>query len=134
MDRETAQDWLDRYVGAWTSYDPRDISGLFSDDVVYRYHPYDEPIVGRAAVVASWLGDDASGTASTRDAPGTYQAEYAPVAVDGDTVVATGTTRYREVPGGPVVRVYENCFVMRFDGAGRCREFTEYYLRRPAAG
>src|SRR4051794_29057415 len=134
MERETAQDWLHRYIAAWTSYDPDDISGLFSEDVVYRYHPYDQPIVGRAAVVASWLGADASGTASTRDAPGTYQAEYAPIAVDGDTVVATGTTRYHDVPGGRVVGVYENCFVLRFDGAGRCREFTEYYLRRPDAG
>ncbi len=60
-----------------------------------------------------------------------YEAEYSPVAVDGDTVVATGTSQYRDVPGGPVVRAYENCFVMRFDGKGRCREFTEYYIRRP---
>ena len=75
--------------------------------------------------------ESASGDASTRDAPGTYEAEYSPVAVDGDTVVATGTSRYRERPGGPVVRTYENCFVMRFDGEGRCREFTEYFLRRP---
>jgi ketosteroid isomerase-like protein len=131
MDQETAQEWLDRYVAAWMSYDRDDISGLFSDDVAYRYHPYDEPIVGRDAVVASWLGEPASSDASTRDAPGTYEAEYSPVAVDGDTVVATGTSRYRERPGGPIVRTYENCFVMRFDGEGRCREFTEYYLRRP---
>jgi hypothetical protein len=131
MDRETAQAWLDRYVDAWISYEPNDISGLFSEDVAYRYHPYDEPIVGREAVVASWLGESASNDASTRDAPGTYEADYSPVAVDGDTVVATGTSRYREVPGGPVVRTYDNCFVMRFDGEGRCREFTEYYLRRP---
>ena len=27
--------------------------------------------------------------------------------------------------------VYGNCFVMRFDAAGRCREFTEWYVRRP---
>lgn len=131
MDRETAQDWLDRYVAAWMSYDPDDISGLFSEDVAYRYHPYDEPIVGRDAVVASWLGATTSADASTRDVPGTYQAEYAPIAVDGDTVVATGSSRYRDEPDGPVVRTYDNCFIMRFDGDGRCREFTEYYLRRP---
>lgn len=131
MDQQAAQHWLDRYVAAWMSYDPDDITGLFSQHVAYRYHPYDEPIVGRAAVVASWLGEGASGDQSTRDAPGTYEAQYSPVAIDGDTVVATGTSRYREVPGGPVVRVYENCFVMRFDGEGRCREFTEYYLRHP---
>ena len=131
MDRDTATAWLDRYVRAWTSYNPDDIARLFSDDVSYRYHPYDEPIVGRDAVVASWLGEDASGDASTRDAPGTYNADYAPVAVDGDTVVATGTSHYRDVPGGPVVRTYANCFVMSFDAEGRCREFTEYYLRHP---
>jgi ketosteroid isomerase-like protein len=131
MDQETAQRWLDRYVDAWMSYDPDAISGLFSEDVEYRYHPYDEPLVGRDAVVASWLGETDSDGASTRDAPGTYEAHYSPVAVDEDTVVSTGTSRYREVPGGPFVRAYDNCFVMRFDAEGRCREFTEYFVRRP---
>ena len=131
MDQQAAQDWLDRYVEAWMSYDPGDISRLFSENVAYRYHPYDEPIAGRDAVVASWLGQSASGDASTRDAPGTYEAAYSPVAVDGDTVVATGTSRYREVPDGPIVRTYENCFIMRFDDEGRCRDFTEYYIRHP---
>lgn len=131
MDHEAAQAWLDRYVDAWMSYGPDDISALFSEDIAYRYHPHDDPIVGRGAVVASWLGESRSDDASTRDEPGTYEAAYAPIAVDGDTVVATGTSRYREVPGGPVVRTYDNCFVMRFDVEGRCREFTEYYIRRP---
>ena len=52
MDRETARAWLDRYIDAWMSYDPEAISALFSEDIAYRYHPHDEPIVGRAAVVA----------------------------------------------------------------------------------
>jgi hypothetical protein len=131
MDPKGAQEWLDRYVDAWRSYEPEDVAALFSEDVAYRYHPYEEPIVGRDAVVASWLGQGGSGDASTRDAPGTYDAKYCPVAVDGDIVVATGTSSYRDIPGGSVVRAYDNCFVMRFDGEGRCREFTEYYLRRP---
>jgi len=131
MDRAAAQDWLDRYVAAWLSYEPDAIAALFSEDVAYRYHPYDEPIVGRAAVVASWLGEPDPDGASSRDEPGTYDASYAPAAIDGDVVVATGTTTYRESPSGPVTKVYENCFVMRFDSAGRCREFTEYYIRRP---
>src|SRR6187455_3143646 len=129
MDRQGAQDWLDRYVAAWRSYDRDDVASLFSADVEYRYHPYDEPVVGRDAVVDSWLGEGASNAASTRDAPGTYDAQYTPVAVDGDVVVATGQSRYREVPNGPVVKTYENCFVVRFDDAGRCREFTEYYVK-----
>jgi SnoaL-like domain len=130
MDHATAQDWLDRYVAAWLTYDPGLIGDLFSDEVSYRYHPYDEPITGCDAVVASWLGDGPA-SASTRDDPGTYDATYAPVAVDGDTVVATGTSSYRDKPGGPVVRVFHNCFVIRFDRDGRCQDFTEWYAQRP---
>ena len=131
MDRADAQAWLDRYVSAWLSYDANDIAALFSEDISYRYQPNDDPIIGRKAVVASWLGESDSGSASTRDAPGTYAAEYEPIAVDGDVVVATGTSTYRERPDGPIARVYGNCFVMRFDANGQCKEFTEYYLKRP---
>jgi hypothetical protein len=131
VNRAGAQAWLDRYVAAWLSYDEDDIRALFSEDIAYRYHPYDNPIVGREAVVTSWLCESDSEGPSTRDAPGTYSARYAPVAVDDDVVVATGTSSYRQRPDGPIVRIYHNCFVMRFDSEGRCREFTEYYIRRP---
>ena len=131
MDRAGAQAWLDRYVAAWLSYDADDIGALFTDDIAYRYHPSDNPIVGREAVVASWLGESDPHGASTLDAPGTYSARYTPVAVDDDVVVATGTSSYSERSDGPIVRTYDNCFVMRFDSEGRCREFTEYYNRRP---
>jgi hypothetical protein len=130
MDHATAQGWLDRYVEAWRTYDPDQIGDLFAEDVAYRYHPYDDPVVGRAAVVASWLGESSAEDASTRDEPGTYDAAYAPAAVDGDVVVATGTSRYREAADGPVTKVFHNCFVLRFDDAGRCREFTEYYIQQ----
>ena len=76
-------------------------------------------------------GESDAEAASTRDAAGTYGASYAPVSVDGDVVVATGTSTYRDNPDGPVTKVYDNCFVMRFDDAGRCRAFTEYYVKRP---
>ncbi len=131
MDHHSAQQWLDRYVAAWLSYDADAIGALFSDDVRYRYHPDGDPVVGREAVVASWLGNPATPDASTRDEPGTYEASYAPVAVDGEVVVATGSSTYYTAPGGPVERVFDNCFVMRFDAGGRCRDFTEYYNQRP---
>src|SRR5882672_8594094 len=105
--------WLRAYVEAWKSYDGKQIGDLFSEDVRYRYHPYDEPVLGRAELVRSWLGEASDGGASDRDKPGTYDAAY------------------RAVAGGPVKEVYDNCFVMRFDSAGRCREFTEWYVRRP---
>ena len=135
MDKAQVDRWLQAYVGAWKSYDPDQIGELFSADVRYRYHPHDDPVAGRAAVVRSWLGEDASAGASSRDEPGTYDATYRAVAVDGDVAVATGSSTYRSRPGGPggpAEKVFDNCFVMAFDAEGRCREFTEWYVERPS--
>ena len=133
MSREDVAQWLSDYIEAWKSYDPEAIGALFSDDIRYRYHPYDEPIEGRQAVVESWLGEGEHEDASARDAPGTYEASYEPVAVDGRR---RGGNRHQHLckePGGPVDIVYDNCFVMRFDDEGRCREFTEWFMKRPDA-
>ena len=131
VDQIAVQDWLDRYVRAWLTYEPGQIGELFSDDVEYRYHPYDDPIVGRDAVVASWLGDTSEAGASSRDEPGTFEASYAPVAVEGDVAVATGTSSYRDEPRSLFTKVFHNCFVIGFDADGRCRAFTEFYMRQP---
>lgn len=130
MTREDLDRWLDAYVEAWKSYDRAQIEALFADEVSYRYHPADDPIEGREAVVESWLGEGDHPTASARDEPGTFDASYTAFAIDRDSAVATGTSTYRDRPGGPVARVYDNCFVMRFDPDGRCREFTEWFVQR----
>ncbi|HEY6638573.1 MAG TPA: nuclear transport factor 2 family protein [Solirubrobacterales bacterium] len=130
MTWEDVDRWLADYVEAWEAYDRDLIEALFAEDVSYRYHPADEPIEGRDAVVESWLGEGDHPDASDRDDPGTYEASYRAFAVDGDAAVATGTSSYREEPGGPVARVYDNCFLMRFDSEGRCREFTEFFMQR----
>jgi hypothetical protein len=132
LDRSDVARWLAAYVEAWKSYDRDQIAALFTDDVRYRYHPHDQPIEGRQAVVESWLGEGESEGTPSRDEAGTYAASYEPVAVDGETAVATGTSTYLVEPGGTVGKVYDNCFVIRFDGEGRCREFTEWYVERLA--
>jgi len=123
--------WLEAYVAAWKSYDPDQIGALFADDVEYRYHPYDAPVHGRDAVIEAWLGESDNAAASTRDEAGSYDASYRAVAVDGDVAVAVGSSSYSAKPGGPVERVFDNCFVLRFDSGGRCSEFTEWFIERP---
>jgi ketosteroid isomerase-like protein len=125
MQRDDVDRWLAAYVEAWRTYDAEQIAALFGDDAEYRFHPYDEPIRGRDAIVRAWLGD--------RDDAGTWDAGYRTIAVDGDVAVTTGHTTYTTEPGGPVDRVFDNCFVMRFDDDGRCRSFTEWYVERPRA-
>jgi hypothetical protein len=53
-----------------------------------------------------------------------------PLTVDGDLAVATGRSRYF-ASDGSVERKYHNCFVMRFDGDGRCADFTEWFMQQP---
>jgi hypothetical protein len=132
VDKAAVDRWLEDYVSAWKSYDAGQIEALFAADVRYRYHPYDKPVEGRDAVVASWLGDGGSPDASARDQPGTYDARYRAVAVDGSVAVATGSTQYRDEPGGPITRTFDNCFLMRFGQDGRCADFVEWFIERPA--
>jgi ketosteroid isomerase-like protein len=124
MERADVDRWLQAYIDAWKSYDRERILALFAEDIECRYEPYSEPVRGAAAVAASWVADDRI------DEPGTYDAAYKAIAVDGEVAVATGSSTYAH-PDGSIRAVYDNCFVMRFDDEGRCREFTEWYMKRP---
>lgn len=121
--RAAVATWLDRYLQAWRTYDPAAIGELFSEDAAYAYHPWDEPVRGREAIVAGWLKD--------QDAPSSWEAHYEPLAVDDDVAVVTGRTRYTR-PDGSVDKEFYNSFALRFDGEGRCREFTEWFMERRA--
>ena len=122
MTNSEVQRWLDDYVAAWRSYDPDDIGELFSERAEYRYHPWDDPVSGRDAIVADWL--------DSPDAAGTYDAHYSTYAVDGDRAVAVGTSRYTN-PDGSLRTLYHNVFLLRFDDDGLCRSFTEVFLELP---
>jgi ketosteroid isomerase-like protein len=130
--REDVDRWLAEYIAAWKSYDGDQIEALFTEDIAYRYHPYDDPIQGRDEVVEAWREEGDHPEAGTRDEPGTYDAEYKAVAVDGDVAVATGWSSYKDSADGPVARTYDNCYVMRFADDGRCSEFTEWFIKRPS--
>ena len=119
------QSWLDRYIVAWRANKSTAIEELFTDDAIYRFHPYDEGdemVVGRDGIVAAWL--------EKPDDPGAWEAAYEAWAVDGDRGVGVGTSRYLATADKPE-RTYHNCFLMKFAGDGRCSEFTEYYVRQP---
>lgn len=116
MSGDEVQRWLDAYIEAWRTYEPRAIGDLFTEDAVHAYDPVGEPVRGRDAIVADWLKDP--------DEPGSWQASYRPLVVEGDRAVAVGRTTYADG------KSFENLFVLRFDD-GRCAEFTEWYWRHP---
>ena len=131
MERANVDRWLNDYITAWKTYDPERIGALFSEDVEYRYHP---PTTRSSAATRSWRRGSARATTRTRPSAtdeGIYDAEYRAVAVEGDT--RRGRRGRARTPRDRAGRaeVYDNCSLIRFDAEGRCREFTEWFVKRP---
>ena len=61
------------------------------------------------------------------DQPGETSFEWRPVVVTEDVSVVEGITRYPR-------ETFRNLWVIRLDGDGRCREFTEWWMAEPRRG
>ena len=129
IDTQSVQRWLDAYSHAWLTYDPDEIGALFSEDAEYLYHPWDtgnDVVRGRAAIIANWL--------ENRDKAGAYRGEYHPLLIQGDQAVTAGMSwYYSDDTQTTLERAYHNLWVLRFDDAGQCRSFTEWYMEAPKA-
>jgi hypothetical protein len=82
MTHDDVSRWLDRYIDAWRRNERQPIVDLFTQNATYSYGPYREPLRGREAIADSWLDGP--------DAPGSWEADYRPIAVDGATAVVHG--------------------------------------------
>ena len=123
MERSLVVDWLKAYMHAWETYSPEAIGDLFTDDATYSYHPFDDPVVGRTAIVESWLKD--------QDAPGTFAADYRPIAIDGNVAVVNGRSSYfKDSSRRELTKEWDNIFVIQFANDGRCSSFREWYVAR----
>lgn len=123
LTEQTVQDWIERWVAAWRSNDRAQIVRLFGEDATYRYSPWDEPVRGAEAIADSWLENP--------DAPDSWEARHAPVAINGNLAVIQGRTRYFDSDRTQVRTEYDNVWFVRFDDAGRAIDFTEYYIEKP---
>ena len=120
VEKAAARAWIDRYRAAWESYDEADIRDLFTENAVYRAHPYESGFVGQDAIIAAWnaVRDDAAGT--------TF--DVLAVHVDGDAAFI------RAVSGYPVFGdVWDNLFEVELGEDGRATSFTGWDIKRPAA-
>ena len=113
------ESWVDAYIMAWATNDPKAIGDLFAEDARYYTHPFRDPWVGRQEIVRGWQEQP--------DAPGSWKASYGPVAVYENTGVVRGTTTYFH-PDGSLMTEYANVYLIEFDDDGRATEFTEFFM------
>lgn len=118
MASEAVQGCLDAYIEAWRTYDASAIADPFTEDATCGHDPWDEPIQGRKAIVAEWLDD--------RDEPESWEAEFRPLVVAGNSAVAVGETRYADG------KIYFNSWQLTFDQDARCFKSVEWYMTPPA--
>lgn len=123
-DRAMVNQWLAGYEAAWRAPGAARLTEIFTEDASYRQSPYQEPVVGLAAIGRMWDAE--------RDGPDeVFTLATDIVAVDGPTAVVRAEVHY----GNPVSQEYRDLWVMRLGDDGRCSWFEEwpYWPEQPPA-
>lgn len=107
---QQAQEWVEKYVHAWTTADPEDIKALFTPDAQYSEQPFETSWIGRDAIVAGWLSRQ-----SWQEGGWTFDSRV--LMTTGDTAAIQGTGVYKELG------TFENLWVITLNSHGRCTDF-----------
>jgi len=116
MTKQDFKKWIDGYVAAWKSNNTQEIGELFTEDAVYSTGPFDEPWVGRQAIIDGWV--------AIGDQPSDWSFEYEVAAVDGDLGVMHGTTVYKSAG------TFSNIWLIKLAPDGKCKDFREWFVRK----
>ena len=115
----TREEWIEAYGRAWKAREP-DAAALFTEDAVYRAHPFREPHRGTEGIRAYW----AQATATQAD----VRVRFGVPIVSGERVAVEWWTTMRAE--GEEVTI-PGCLLLRFARDGRCEELREYWHVEP---
>jgi hypothetical protein len=116
----TREEWIEAYGRAWEDRDPDAAAALFTEEAVYRAHPFREPHLGTVGVRTYW----AQATATQAD----VQVRFGAPILSGEKVsVEWWTTMWAE---GEEITI-PGCLLLRFAPDGRCEELREYWHVEP---
>jgi ketosteroid isomerase-like protein len=111
--------WLESYKQAWEQRDADAAANLFTEDGVYAWGPFEEPMRGRDAIRARW----AEVTAVQRDVAFGFEALGA--------VASGGVARWWCTFAVEQVRIELNgIFLVVLTEEGLCSDFREWWNER----
>ena len=133
MSSMDVQRWLDAYAEAWRTRDPEAAAAIFTEDSIYRSHPFRAPHRGQDGVRAYWAK-------ATEDQRGLDLRFGTPV-VEGNRVAVEWWAVMRVVLPGEGegkgegdgegeregIGTLPGCLFLTFASDGRCRELREYW-------
>jgi uncharacterized protein (TIGR02246 family) len=114
--------WLDTYGRAWERKDTGGFAGCFTEDALYAWGPWSEPLRGREEIAARF--DQAVATQEN------IRFGHEPLAVTPD---GRGVARWWVATTDPdtgVVEEDEGVFLVTTGGDGLCTEFREWWNSR----
>jgi len=115
MDRADLAHWIERYERAWRTAGTASLDQLFTEQATYRSAPFDDPVVGLAAIAEFWEAE--------REGPDEpFTMAWEPVAVEG----GVGVARVEVVYGDPSLGVFRDLWIVTLEGDGRCSAFEEW--------
>lgn len=112
----TLDDWLTRYAKAWREKDALAAAALFTEDGVYRDHPFGQPHIGRAGVEDYWRNVTATQKA--------VELRYGTAACSEDQRRAAVEFWVTMLNSGDPVTL-SGILYLRFDNTGVCEELRE---------
>jgi len=115
IERAAVDDWIEAYERVWRTPGTEALAEIFTADARYSQGPYEEPVLGLAAIGRMW-------EEAREGAEEPFRMTSEIVAVEGDTAVVRVEVQYAE----PTVHEYRDLWVMRFAPDGKCRDYEEW--------
>jgi ketosteroid isomerase-like protein len=112
----TREEWLEGYARAWEEGDAEAAASLFTEDAVYRSHPFREAHVGTEGIRAYWT----RATSTQED----VSVRYGDPVAAGDKLAVEWWATFRD--DGEEVTL-PGILLLRFAPDGRCEELREYW-------
>ncbi len=110
-------EWLERYRKAWIARDAEAARTLFTEDAVYREHPFEKPFLGRDAIREYWY--------TVTRGQSEIELTYGTPVVTGRRVAVEWWANLLK-DESPITLAGE--FLLTFEDNGQCRELREYWI------
>ncbi|MGH3012414.1 MAG: nuclear transport factor 2 family protein [Gaiellaceae bacterium] len=112
----TVEEWIAAYGRAWVARDADAAVALFTDDAVYRSHPFREPHAGSDGIREYWTR-----ATSTQEE---FELRFGEPVVEGSKAVVEWWAVMRD--DGAWITL-PGALLLRFAADGRCEELREYW-------
>lgn len=121
MNESSFNSWFKTLGEAWVTKNPELIGSICAEDVKYYEHPFEEPRIGKDAVVAEW-----------QNVPNSQKDiifDYDIIGITNDTGIAHWRASFTRI-SEEKRDVLDGVFTVKLNGSGLCTEFHMWWVTK----